>query len=98
MPPKPVNGSAVQDFAAALLSAPGLQLSQRLALEAARFSAQRMRAYADQMEALTHCANASDVVNLQTKFFTKLGQDYVGEVQAVRDMIAAAPSENRPAV
>jgi hypothetical protein len=81
-----LNGQSPAD---AFLTLPGFQLTQRLALEAARFSAQRMRAYADQFEALAKCADAGEVVAAQQRFFTQLTEDYAAESAAMREIIAA---------
>ncbi len=72
----------------AFLSPPGFQLSQKLALEAARFSAQRLRAYADQMEKLARCSNPADLVALQTAYFTRLQEEYAAETDAVQRLLA----------
>src|SRR5262245_41680777 len=81
------NG-ALSDMATAL-SMPGLQVSQRIALEAAKFSARRMRAYADQMEALVDCGTPAAFIAAQTRFFEQMQQDYAAE----RETVAALMSD-----
>lgn len=94
-PTKKANGAA-QDALAAMtsfLGAPGFALSQKMALEAARFSAQRMRAYADQMEAMASCANPADLVTLGAQFLQQAQADYVAESQTLRELVAATRQE-----
>lgn len=86
-PAAPGNGA--DSPLTAFLTAPGFLLSQKLALEAARFSAQRMRAYADQLEALARCQNPGDLIEAQQKFLARLQEDYAGEAEAMQQLIAA---------
>lgn len=81
----------------AFLSAPGLALSQRLALEGARFWAERMRACADQVEALSHCDSAAAMVEIQAKFLKQAQQDYVAEGEVVRTILVGAGERDRSA-
>jgi len=64
-----LQGPAAASFAA----------SQRLALEATRFWARRMRAYADQMETLMSCASPDQFVAAQARFIGRLQEDYSTE-------------------
>lgn len=65
-------------------------LSQRVALEAARFWARRMRAYADQMEVLASCKSPEDLVGAQSQFFDRLREDYANESEAVQSLMKPA--------
>jgi hypothetical protein len=65
-----------------------LVVSQRIALEAARFWARRMHAYADQMEALAACATPDDVATAQTRFIERMRDDYAAESKALEALIA----------
>ena len=69
-------------------AASSLVASQRLALEAARFWARRMHAYADQMEALAACATADEVAAAQTRFIERMREDYVAESEALGALLA----------
>ena len=60
-----------------------LVASQRLALEAARFWARRLHAYADQMEALAACATPNDLAHAQTRFIERMRDDYAEEGRAL---------------
>ncbi len=91
------NGAVDESALAAFLTVPGFQLTTRFALEAARFSALRMRAYADQMEALAKCQNASDLIAAQQAFVARLQQDYAAEGEAMQQLIAQQGKEG-PAV
>lgn len=66
-------------------------VSQRLALEAARFWARRMHAYADQMETLAACASADDVAAAQTRFIERMRDDYVAESEALGALLTQPP-------
>jgi hypothetical protein len=57
-------------------------VSQRFALEAARFWARRMHAYADQMELLASCKSPDELAGVQTRFIERLRDDYAAETQA----------------
>jgi hypothetical protein len=83
-----------------LIQAPtanSLLMSQRLALETARFWARRMRAYADQMETLAGCASADDLASAQTKFLERMREDYAAESEAISALLTpeAASSPRR---
>lgn len=62
-------------------------LSQRMALEATHFWARRMRAYADQFEALAGCTSANEFVQAQSRFLERMRDDYAAETQAVRSAL-----------
>jgi hypothetical protein len=71
-------------------------VSQRLAFEAAKFWARRMRAYADQMEELANCRSADDVAGAQTRFLDRMRDDYAAESEAFGQLLSSAtqsPSE-----
>ena len=57
-------------------------MTQRMALEAARFWARRMHAYADQMEALAACSSPDQFIGAQTRFVERLQDDYAAESAA----------------
>lgn len=65
-------------------------VSQRLALEATKFWARRMRAYADQMEELAGCRSADDVAGAQTRFLDRLREDYAAESEAIGELLSSA--------
>ena len=65
-------------------------MSQRFALEAARFWARRLHAYADQMETLAHCSNVDDFTNAQSRFVERLQKDYAEESAAFTDILGSA--------
>lgn len=80
------NGAsdAIATFAD-LLQAPtanSFLASQRFALEAAKFWARRMRAYADQMEEFANCRSADDLAGVQTHFLQRMREDYAAESEA----------------
>lgn len=90
------DANATSPFAE-MFQAPTAQsflVSQRFALEAARFWARRMRAYADQMETLAGCATPSDLATAQTRFLERLREDYAAESEALSALLA---SETKPA-
>ncbi len=64
-------------------------LSQRFALEAAKFWARRMRAYADQMDDLAHCRSADDIAGAQTRFLERMREDYVVESEAIGELLSS---------
>lgn len=64
-------------------------VSQRFALEAAKFWARRMRAYADQMEELAGCRSADDVAGAQTRFLDRLREDYAVESEAFGQILSS---------
>jgi hypothetical protein len=68
-------------------TANSLMMSQRLALEATRFWARRMRAYADQMEQLVSVRSPEDVANLQTRFLDRMREDYAAESEAISSLL-----------
>lgn len=71
--------------------------SQRIALEAARFWARRMHAYADQMETLCKCTSPDDLIKAQRGFVERMQQDYAEESAAFTQLISsAAPGDERP--
>ena len=69
-------------------------VSQRFALEAAKFWARRMRAYADQMEDLANCRSADDIAGAQTRFIERMREDYATESEALGNLLKP---ENLPA-
>lgn len=68
-------------------AASGLLVSQRLAFEAARFWARRMRAYADQFELLATCTDPQQFAKANAHFLEQLQQDYVSESAVVTEML-----------
>lgn len=73
-----------------LIQAPTAQsliMSQRIALEATRFWARRMRAYADQMETLAGCASPDDLASAQTRFIERMRDDYAAESEAISALL-----------
>lgn len=82
--------------AAALLpssAATGFKMSQRLALEATRFWARRVRAYVDQMETLASCASPTDFVSAQTRFLERLKDDYAAESEVFTEIWKAGAEQ-----
>lgn len=78
-------------FAALMMQTPNANsflVSQRIALEAARFWARRMRAYADQMEVIAGCASPDDFASAQTRFLERMRDDYAAESKAIGAMLA----------
>lgn len=69
-------------------------ISQRMALEAARFWARRLHAYADQMETLAQCSTPGDFAAAQTKFLERMRDDYREESEAVGALILEPIREN----
>ncbi len=80
-----------------MFNAPMFAVTQKMALETARFSARRMRAYADQMEALSKCDTPQDVIAAQTSFFTQMQSDYLAEGEVLRGLISEATPEDSSA-
>ncbi|MCL4715206.1 MAG: hypothetical protein KJZ75_09875 [Hyphomonadaceae bacterium] len=83
-------------FLFAVMPNPAMQsfvASQRVALEAARFWARRMHAYADQMETLACCTNPDDFAKAQTHFFDRMREDYAAETKAMSTILAAPRPE-----
>jgi hypothetical protein len=70
-------------------------MSQRVALEAARFWARRMRAYADQMEALCACSTPDELAAAHTRFLERMRDDYAAESKAIGELIT--PPDNNGA-
>ena len=71
---------------AAMMQAPsanGFVVSQRLAQEATRFWAQRMRAYADQVEVLAHCTDANQIIAAQAQFIERMQAEFAAETEAL---------------
>lgn len=74
-------------------------VSQRFALEAAKFWARRVRAYADQMEELANCRSPDDLAGAQTRFLERMREDYATESEALGELLSSVtpPSgESRP--
>ncbi|WP_395644741.1 phasin family protein [Terricaulis sp.] len=87
------NGAPEINRFVAVLQAPtahSFLMSQRFALEAARFWARRLHAYADQMETLAHCSNVDEFTNAQTRFVERLQRDYAEEGAAFTDLLGSA--------
>jgi hypothetical protein len=102
MPAKRNNGAAhapdpVSPFVAMMQTptANSFLMSQRFALEAAKFWARRMRAYADQMEMLAGCSSAEDVASAQTRFLERMRDDYAEESQAISALLTPAEKPSR---
>jgi hypothetical protein len=62
-------------------------VSQRFALEAAKFWARRMRAYADQMEDLANCRSTEDIAGAQARFIERMREDYATESEALGNLL-----------
>jgi len=80
----------------AMMQAPaanGFAVSQRLAHEATRFWAQRMRAYADQCELLASCTSPNQVMAAQAQFIERLQEDFAAETEALSQIWKAAGAE-----
>lgn len=73
----------------------GFALSQQLALETARFWARRMRAYADQMEALVRCTSPNQIAAAHSQFMERMQDDYAQETAAVSEIVIM-PKAERP--
>jgi hypothetical protein len=69
-------------------------VSQRFALEAAKFWARRMRAYADQMEELACCRSTEDVAGAQTRFLERMREDYAAESEAFGELLSTVTKPN----
>jgi hypothetical protein len=72
-------------------------VSQRFALEAAKFWARRMRAYADQMETLASCSTPDDFAGAQTRFLERMRDDYAAESQAIGALLTPERRARRTA-
>ena len=101
MPPKTSNGAngasksiseAVSAFQAP--AANSFLLSQKLALEAARFWARRAHAYAEQMQTLAACREPEQFVGAQTRFFERLREDYASEGEVIANLLTPTPVEH----
>lgn len=89
--------SAVSSFAA-MLQEPATNsflMSQRMALEAARFWARRMHAYADQMETLAGCRSPDELASAQTRFLERLRDDYTAESEAIGALLTPEKASPR---
>lgn len=84
------NGARQTPDLLAPLNAHSFAASQRLALEAARFWARRMHAYADQMEALSKCTSADDLMKAQRGFIDRMQQDYAEESAAFTQLLSSS--------
>ena len=86
------NGHEGVEAVANFLQSPttGFLVSQKLAVEATRFWARRMRAYADQMEALTKCSDAGQMIEAQRNFIERMQEDYVKESSHFTELLSAA--------
>jgi hypothetical protein len=87
------NGFEGAEAFASLLQSPatnGFMVSQKLALEATRFWARRMRAYADQMEVLTKCADAGQMLEAQRNFIERMQEDYAKESSHFSELLSSA--------
>lgn len=83
------NPSEAVSSVVALMQAPAANsfiVSQKLALEATRFWARRMRAYLDQVELLAGCSSANQLVAAQAQFVERLQEDYVAESTALTEI------------
>src|SRR5262249_23950774 len=98
--PKTSNGangaSPTISEAVSALQAPAATsflLSQKLALEAARFWARRAHAYAEQMQALAGCREPAHFIGAQTRFFERMREDYTSEGEAIAHLLRPAQIE-----
>ncbi|MBI1187141.1 MAG: hypothetical protein GC206_07400 [Alphaproteobacteria bacterium] len=78
-------------------AANGFLLSQKLALEAARFWARRMHAYADQMEEFARCASVEDFAGAQQRFVERMRRDYAAETDAFATLLGDAADQQAKA-
>ena len=83
------NGARQTPDLLAPLNANSFVASQRIALEAARFWARRMHAYADQMETLCKCTSPDDLMKAQRGFIDRMQQDYAEESAALTQLMAS---------
>ena len=95
----PDTPDTVSSFVALLQgpAANSFAVSQRFALEAARFWARRMHAYADQMETLAACTTPDEMAVAQTRFIERMRDDYAAESKALGALVAPPPPETRRA-
>jgi hypothetical protein len=70
-------------------------VSQRIALESAKFWARRMRAYADQMETLATCTSPDEIAGAQTRFIERMRDDYASESQAIGALLTPERTARR---
>jgi hypothetical protein len=68
--------------------------SQRFALEAAKFWARRMRAYADQMEEFANCRSPDEIASAQTHFLERMREDYAAESEAFGQLLSSVTPTN----
>ncbi|MBI1252409.1 MAG: hypothetical protein GC189_13180 [Alphaproteobacteria bacterium] len=90
MPGKSANSNGQAGEALQQAMTPALNsfhLSQRMALEAVQFWARRLRAYADQMEALSKCEDATQIMTVQQEFISRMREDYTKEGETVRRIV-----------
>jgi hypothetical protein len=88
------NGSESVRSTSAFLTAPAAAsflASQKMALEATRFWAKRMRAYADQLDVIAGCADPMQLVSAQARFVQRMQEDYAEEGRAVASMVMPNP-------
>ena len=91
------NGARSTPDLLATLNATSFAASQRLALEAARFWARRMHAYADQMETLCKCTSPDELMKAQRGFIDRMQQDYAEESATFTHLLSSATqTEERP--
>ena len=64
----------------------GFAVSQKIALETAKFWARRMRAYADQVEALARCGSPNQLVAAQQQFLQRMQEDIAEETSAFSEI------------
>lgn len=87
-----VNGAVDNGLASSMLvftplaAVQNFRLSQRVALEAARFWAKRVHAYAEQLESLAKCAEPTEIVAVQAKFITRMQEDYASERETLTSL------------
>lgn len=100
MPAKRRNGAShapdsVSTFVAMMQgpAASSFAMSQRFALESAKFWARRMRAYADQMETLACCNSAEDIATAHQHFLERMRDDYAEETRTFGALLTPAESE-----
>lgn len=93
------GGDAVETLAvfAQMPAANGFLLSQKLALEAARFWARRMRAYADQMEEFARCTSVEDFAGAQQRFVERMRRDYAAETDVFASLLGDAAEQQAKA-
>jgi len=72
---------------------PAFAVSQRLAMESARFWARRMHAYANQMEALAGCTSVDQLAEAQSRFIDRMREDYAAETKALSAILAMPSTE-----